>query len=177
MHDSFPSPWVLRHAHRWPQGARILDLACGAGRHSRWLAGQGMQVLAVDRDEGALAGLQDVPGVTVMPADLEGVEWPLEGLNFDGILVTRYLFRPRLDDLLNLLKPGGLLIYETFMAGQEVFGKPSRPDFLLQPGELLDLAQSHGLFVVAFEQGEVEGPARVQRLCALRESNGAGVRL
>ncbi len=171
------SSWLERHADRLAPGSRVLDLACGQGRHSRWLAARGHRVMAVDRDAEALAGLADVPGVMPRWLDLEGVDWPLAGESYDLVLVTHYLHRPRLDALVALLAPGGLLIYETFMAGHERFGRPSRPDFLLQPGELLELARRNGLFVIAFEQGETAQPARMQRLCASRDPAGQGVRL
>lgn len=177
MNDRQPSPWLLRQAHRFRPAGRILDLACGSGRHSRWLAAQGYRVLAVDRDPEALAGLAGVPGLETRQLDLEGEVWPLDGLEFDGVLVTNYLYRPRLDALVQLLAPAGILIYETFMVGHEVFGRPSRPDFLLQPGELLELAWRHDLFVAGFEQGETGAPARVQRLCASRDALGTGQQL
>lgn len=170
------SPWLERHAGRLNPGSRVLDLACGGGRHSRWLAARGHQVLAVDRDGEALAGLAGVEGVTTRLVELEGPDWPLAEETFDLVLVTNYLYRPRLDALVAMLAPLGLLIYETFMAGHEQFGRPSRPDFLLQPGELLDVARRNGLFVVAFEQGLTEQPARLQRLCAC-QGGGEGVRL
>ncbi|WP_303784118.1 bifunctional 2-polyprenyl-6-hydroxyphenol methylase/3-demethylubiquinol 3-O-methyltransferase UbiG [Azovibrio restrictus] len=171
------SSWLARHAERLPPGSRVLDLACGQGGHSRWLAARGHRVVAVDRDGEALAGLAGVPGVMPRQLELEGEDWPLAGESYDLVLVSRYLYRPRLDALVQLLAPGGLLIYETFMTGHERFGRPSRPDFLLQPGELLELARRNGLFVIAFEQGETEGPARMQRLCASRDPAGHGVRL
>lgn len=177
MSLSSPSSWVQEHAHRVRPAASVLDLACGRGRHSRWLAALGHQVLAVDREEEALAELAGVAGVRTLVADLEGSGWPLEGMVFDLVVVTNYLYRPRLEDTVRLLAPGGVLLYETFMVGHEVFGRPSRPDFLLKPGELLELAQRMGLFVVAFEQGQTEVPARVQRLCAVNDEHGAGALL
>jgi SAM-dependent methyltransferase len=164
---------VVRFAGLLPPGARVLDYAAGSGRHARWLAGHGMQVLAVDRDAQALAMLSGVSGVDILTADLEHGVWPWsaeEGhrAGFDAVVVTRYLFRPRLDWLAGLLRPGGLLMYETFMVGNERYGKPSSPDFLLRPDELYDWARRWGR-VVAFEQGRLElpAPAVVQRLCAL----------
>ncbi len=164
-----PSTWVIRFAGRLAPGADVLDLACGMGRHARWLAGKGFSVLAADRDAVALATLADVAGVRTLCVDLEHGTWPWVGANFDAIVVTRYLFRPRLDALAALLRPGGMLIYETFMLGNERFGKPSNPDFLLRPDELLDWARSWGR-VLAFEQGEIQqpAPAMIQRICAVR---------
>lgn len=164
-----PSPWVVRFAPLIAPGARVLDLACGAGRNARWLARQGCRVEAVDRDAAALQGLQGVAGVRTRQADLEGGPWPFGGQCFDAVVVTHYLFRPRLQALLEAVAEDGLLIYETFMVGNERFGKPSRADFLLQPGELLQRL-GEGWNVLAFEQGEVAQPrpAVIQRLCALK---------
>lgn len=164
-----PSAWVTRFAPLVRAGGRVLDLACGGGRHARWLAARGYQVEAVDRDAAALATLQDVPGVTPRQAELEDGPWPLAGAQFDGIVVTNYLYRPRFAALLDCLAAGGVLIFETFMVGNERFGKPSNPDFLLRPGELLErLGGDYS--IVAFEQGEVAAlrPALIQRVCALR---------
>ncbi len=164
-----PSPWVQRFAPLLAPGAQVLDYACGGGRHARWLAERGMQVTAVDRDAAALARLQGVAGVTVRALELEGADWPLEGECYDAVVVCNYLHRPRLDALLALVKPGGVLIYETFMVGNARFGKPSNPAFLLQPGELVERLRG-GWTLVAFEQGEVAAPrpAVIQRICALK---------
>ncbi len=166
---SQPSAWVTRFAPLVAPGGRVLDLACGGGRHARWLARQGYRVEAVDRDRSALESLEGVAGVTTRLADLEGGPWPYDGAQFDGIVVANYLYRPRFADLLACLAPGGVLIYETFMLGNERFGKPGNPDFLLRPGELLERL-AHGYAIVAFEQGEVAAPraAVVQRVCAVR---------
>jgi SAM-dependent methyltransferase len=165
-----PSDWVLRWAPLIrPRGA-VLDLACGSGRHARWLAKRGYQVTAVDRDAEAIAGLRGMFGVTAIAADLEGGNpWPLPGGRFDGIVVTNYLHRPLFPRLIESLGEGGILIYETFAQGNERFGRPSKPEFLLKPGELLD-AFGRALTVIAFEQGRVERPktAMIQRLCAFR---------
>lgn len=149
----------------------MLDLACGSGRHSRWLAAAGYSVLAVDRDESSLAALHGVPGVDVMAVDLEGDSWPLAGMSFAGIVVSNYLWRPRFADLLALLGPGGVLVYETFMLGNEAYGKPSRPDFLLRPGELRELVHAAGWREIAFEEGYAEQPrpAMRQAICAQRD--------
>ena len=162
-----PSEWVTRWAHAIAPHGAALDLACGSGRHSRFLAGLGFQVCAIDRDPRALDALGGVTGVTVRHADLENGAWPLDGLQFDGIVVTNYLHRPLFPRILDALAPDGALIYETFAAGNERFGKPSNPDFLLQPGELLDVVRGR-LRVVAFEELEVAPPrpACIQRICA-----------
>jgi SAM-dependent methyltransferase len=166
------SPWVSRFAAAVPAG-EVLDLACGGGRHARLFASRGHPVLAVDRDPQALA-LAAGPGITTFEIDLEaeGARWPFEPGRFAGIVVTNYLYRPLFADLVKSLAPDGVLIYETFALGNEAFGKPSNPAFLLRPGELLELAAQGGLRVLAFEDGIVARPkpARVQRLCA----TGAG---
>ena len=150
-------------------GGRVLDLACGSGRHARYVASLGHPVVAVDRDAAAIAGLQGLPGIVAERHDLEEGGWPLAGRSFAGVVVTNYLWRPRLPEVMALLAPGGVLIYETFMLGNERFGKPSNPDFLLRPHELLDWARGWGS-VLAFEQGEIArpAPAMIQRICALR---------
>lgn len=141
----------------------MLDVACGSGRHLRWLAAQGFEVTGVDRDAAALAPLQGIGRVIV--ADIEGGPWPLAGETFDAVVVTNYLWRPLFPALRAALAPGGVLIYETFAAGNAAYGKPSNPDFLLQPGELLEACR--GLQVVAFEDGFLDTPPRcVQRIVA-----------
>ncbi|PKO87106.1 MAG: SAM-dependent methyltransferase [Betaproteobacteria bacterium HGW-Betaproteobacteria-10] len=166
-----PSLWVERHMAYIPPGAQVLDLACGGGRHTKLFAERGYPVLAVDRNASALAALQNLPGVRALELDLEGAEWPLAGQHFAGIVVTNYLWRPHLADLLALLAPGGVLIYETFMLGNEVFGKPSNPDFLLRSGELHELVGAAGLRQIAFVEGYVDSPkpAMVQAICARRD--------
>lgn len=166
-----PSPWVVRHVQSIPARGKVLDLACGSGRHARFLAGLGYPVLAVDRDAEALAGLSTIEGITTRLLDLEGEEWPLAGQVFDGIVVTNYLWRPRLPDVLALLAPGGVLIYETFMVGNAAYGKPSNPDFLLQAGELRQLAAAAGLREVEYAEGYVASPkpAMRQAVCAIRD--------
>ncbi len=170
-----PSAWLTRFAPLIAAGGSVLDLASGAGRHARWLAQQGFQVEAVDRDATALQTMQDLSGITLHLADLEGADWPLEGRRFDAVVVCNYLYRPRLAAVLQLVAAGGVLIYETFMRGHERFGRPSRADFLLQPGELLSHL-GEGWSVVAFEQGEVAlpRPAMVQRVCALHAGDAVG---
>lgn len=124
--------------------------------------------MAVDRDPAALAALAGVPGVTTREADLEGAAWPFPAGGFDAVVVTNYLHRPLFGPIVDTLAPGGVLLYETFMRGNERFGKPANPDFLLRPGELLE-AVGAPLAVVAFEQGVIERPrpAVIQRLCAV----------
>jgi SAM-dependent methyltransferase len=167
-----PSSWVVRFAALIPQG-EVLDLACGSGRHTRLLVGRGYDVLAVDRDPDALQRTAG-PRVKTMQVDLEGngaapASWPFENRQFSGIVVTNYLHRPLFPHLLDSLAPGAVLIYETFAAGNEQFGKPSNPAFLLRPGELLDLTAraDKTLRVIAFEDGFVDTPkpAMIQRIC------------
>ncbi|MGB7992015.1 MAG: methyltransferase domain-containing protein [Candidatus Methylophosphatis roskildensis] len=163
-----PSRWVERFAALVEPGARALDLACGGGRHTRLLAARGARVTAIDRDAAAIARLDGSLGVRALCADVENGHWPLADEQFDALVVANYLHRPLFSDLRRCLAPAGVLIYETFMVGNERFGRPSNPDFLLRAGELLDLCA--GMWIVAFEQGEIEDikPAMVQRICAIQ---------
>lgn len=162
-----PSAWVQRWSHLVGAGASVLDVACGSGRHVRWFAQRGARVTGVDRDAAATAALTDIAEIVV--ADIEGAAWPFAGRRFDAVVVTNYLWRERLADLIASVAPGGVLIYETFAAGNESIGKPSNPAFLLQPGELLRAVA--GLRVVAFEDGFEPAPARfVQRIVAVRDA-------
>jgi SAM-dependent methyltransferase len=170
-----PSAWVTRFAPLIRRGARVLDLASGAGRHARYLAStSGVNVIAVDRDANALHALESVANVHTRCLDLEGDGWPLDGETFDAVIVTNYLWRPRFDALLALIAPDGVLIYETFAVGNEAFGKPSNPAFLLSENELLDRVAGE-MRVVAFEQGRVDFPktAVVQRIAAVGRGFGA----
>jgi SAM-dependent methyltransferase len=165
-----PSEWVVRWAPLVERGP-VLDVASGSGRHARLFAARGLEVMAVDRDP------QPVPGVRLVKADLEdGSPWPFAGRRFAAIVVANYLHRPLFPEIEKSLDSQGILIYETFMVGNEKFGKPSNPAFLLRPGELLQAFAA--LTPVAFEQGIVERPkpAALQRLCA-RRGNIDGVRI
>jgi len=168
--DDTVSDWLQAWAHLIPAAGSVLDLACGRGRHTRWLARRGYRMLALDRDRDALAETALEPGVETLCADLEQAAWPLAGVQFDGIVVTHYLHRPLLARLPESLAPGGVLIYETFAAGNGELGRPSNPDFLLQTGELLDAVQGR-LRVLAFQDvfRSTPGPAFIQRICAVRE--------
>ncbi len=164
-----PSPWVERWAHLIRAGGSVLDVACGSGRHVRWLAGQGFAPAALDRDAEALRALQGIAEIIV--ADIEGGPWPLAGRRFDALVVTNYLWRPLWPHLREALADGGVLLYETFAEGNQTVGKPSRADFLLRPGELLTLCD--GLRIVAYEDGFVDAPARfIQRIVAVRAAAG-----
>jgi SAM-dependent methyltransferase len=167
-----PSSWVRRFAPLLPAG-EVLDLACGSGRHARLFAALGHPVLALDRDPQALAAAAGT-GIQTMAYELEvdGASWPFEPGRFAGIVVTNYLHRPLMASLMASLAPDGVLIYETFAIGNETFGKPSNPNFLLRRGELLDHARQAGLSIIAFEDGFTERPrpAMVQRLCASHET-------
>ena len=155
------SEWVRRWADLVTAGP-VLDVASGAGRHAVFFAERGLEVIAVDREP------QMIPGVQLVTADLEGGAWPFAGKRFAAIIVTNYLHRPLFPAIEAALADDGVLLYETFMVGNEKFGRPSNPAFLLKPGELL-LAFA-GLQLIAFEQGRVERPkpAMIQRLCARR---------
>jgi SAM-dependent methyltransferase len=165
--DLKPSTWVVRWAHLVERGP-VLDVACGAGRHARFFAERGFEVVAVDREP------QAIPGVEFVRADLEdGSPWPFGERRFAAIVVTNYLHRPLLPVFASRLEEGGVLLYETFMAGNERYGRPSNPAFLLRPGELLEAFAT--LTPVAFEQGLVARPgqAMVQRICAVRAPAGS----
>jgi SAM-dependent methyltransferase len=167
-----PSPWVQRWSALVPAGATVLDVACGSGRHVRWFAERGCRVTGVDRDAAATEPLERLADVVV--ADIENGPWPLAGRQFDAVVVTNYLWRPLLPTILASVAPGGVLIYETFAMGNQTVGKPSRPDFLLRPGELLAAANS--LRVIGYEDGFLREPDRfVQRLAAVREAASSPV--
>jgi SAM-dependent methyltransferase len=169
MHSTeTPSEWVLRWAQLVERGP-VLDVACGAGRHAILFAERGFEVYALDRDDQVLPG-----SIRFVKADLEdGSPWPWPGKRFAAIVVANYLHRPLFPRLIESLEPGAVLIYETFMLGNERYGRPSNPNFLLRPGELLEAFATLG--VVAFEQGTVERPkkAAVQRICVIREPAGS----
>ena len=174
-----PSAWVTRWAGLMPPHGRVLDVACGGGRHTRWLAERGHAVDAVDRNAEAIAALSGVKNVTALCADLEGAGsvWPYAHAAgaYAGVVVTNYLHRPLFPLLIDALAPGGVLIYETFALGNERFGRPSNPDFLLKPGELLECVRGR-LQVHAFEDVVVDAPrpAKVQRICAIRATRTIG---
>ena len=178
-----PSDWVVRWTPLLPPAARVLDVACGHGRHVHWLARAGHHVTAIDRDPALLAPLAAL--ATPLVADLEADPWPLPGRRFDAVVVTNYLWRALFPALKAAVAPGGLLIYETFAQAHAALGRPRRPEFLLRPGELIDVLRdgepagqagsspSEKWHVIAFEEGRL--PARgdvpereVQRIVARR---------
>jgi SAM-dependent methyltransferase len=168
------SPWVAQWSHLVEPRGRVLDVAAGRGRHARWFASRGHPVLAVDRDEEALASLSDCEGVSTLRADLEGAPWPLKaGESFAAVVVTNYLHRPLFAHLIDALAPGGVLLYETFAVGNETVGKPSNPAFLLNAGELLEAVRGR-LRVIAYQDGFLGQPraSYVQRVCAVHAPNG-----
>ncbi len=164
-----PSPWVRRWAGLIHGGGRVLDVACGSGRHLRYLRSLGFSPVGVDRDAGLREALGAIPGIEFHVADIEAGQWPFSASEFDAVVVANYLHRPIFPRLVEALRPGGVLVYETFAAGNERYGRPSNPDFLLRPGELLELTRP--LRPVAFEQGLTSAPkqAVVQRICAVRD--------
>ena len=179
MHATFPpSDWVTRWAHLIRPHGAVLDVACGHGRHAHWLATQGFHVTGIDRDAQALANALThwpdgaTPPTQLLTSDIENQPWPLAGKTFDALVITHYLWRPLWPQLLASLAPGGVYIHETFAHGNATVGKPSRPDFLLQPGELW--AACAGLRVVAYEDGFCTAPDRfVQRIVAVRDTTPA----
>jgi len=165
-----PSAWVERFSHLLAPGARVLDVACGSGRHMRWLKERGGNPLGVDKDPEALAALK-AQGYDVIVADLEVGAWPFEPESMDAVLVTHYLWRALWPHLKAVLKPNALVIYETFCLGHEAFGRPKNPDFLLQPGELLSVFGD--FHIIAFEEGlERDPPRMLQRVVAQKPVPG-----
>lgn len=165
-----PFKWVITHAASIAPKGDVLDLACGNGRHTRFALDQGFRVMAIDINLTDVEDLLDRTNLAVMETDLEEGFWPLGNAQFDGIIVTNYLHRPLFPHIVGALAPGGVLIYETFMAGNEAYGRPANPDFLLQPNELKDVCKR--LDIVAFEQG-LEGddkPAVKQKIVAINRS-------
>lgn len=170
-----PSPWILRFAPLAPPGAPVLDVAAGSGRHARFFLGRGHPVVAVDVDVHPLEDLRHAPGLEIVAADLEdGTPWPLPGRRFGAVVVTHYLWRPLLPALVDAVAAGGVLLYETFARGQEELGPPRRPEFLLEPGELIEAVRDQ-LQIVAYEHGRLAQPrpAIKQRICAIRSSQPA----
>ena len=164
-----PSPWVSRHAALAAAGGHALDLAAGAGRHARWLLERGYHVVALDIDTSGLADLAGVEGIEIVAADLEGGQpWPLAERQFDLVIVANYLFRPILADIGHSMAPGGVLIYETFAIGNEQYGKPSNPDFLLREGELMDWFSDWQVIDFGQTYTEVHKPAIIQHICAVK---------
>jgi SAM-dependent methyltransferase len=163
------SDWIARFAPLAREGAPVLDLACGRGRHARLFLERGHPVTAVDIDVSGLADLHDCPRLTLVQADLEHAPWPLPGRRFGVVVVTSYLWRPLMPMIVDGVDDGGMLLYETFAVGNEACGHPSNPDFLLRPGELIEAVRGH-LQIVAYEHGRVDWPrpAIKQRLCAVR---------
>lgn len=168
-----PSDWIRRWSHLLKPQGRVLDVACGQGRHAYYFSELNHPVTLVDRSHEAIDAITLRPQVCEkVAADIENGPWPFAGRQFDAVVATNYLWRPLLPTLMASLAPGGVLLYETFAQGNETVGKPSRPDFLLRPGELL--AVCNDLRVVAFEDGFIEAtcsrPARfVQRIAAVRQ--------
>ncbi len=164
-----PSPWVVRYLGGIAGGGHVLDVACGGGRHTRLALSRGYRVTAIDRDLAPLSPLAGTPGLEAIEGDLEtGAPFPLAGRTYDGVIVTNYLWRPILADIVGAVGPGGVLIYETFAVGQERLGRPSNPEFLLAPGELVR-ATACRLVPIAYEHATVDRgrPRVVQRIVAV----------
>jgi SAM-dependent methyltransferase len=172
-----PSAWIVRFAPLVRAGAPVLDLACGRGRHTRFFLERGHPVTGVDVDVSGLDNLQGREGLEVVQADLEdGSPWPLAGRRFGAVVVTNYLWRPLFPRIVDAVDEAGVLLYETFAAGNEAYGRPSNPDFLLRPGELIEVVRGR-LQIVAYEHGRLDEPRPgiKQRLCALRSDQPVGL--
>jgi len=164
-----PSPWIVRFAPLIASDCAVLDLACGAGRHTRFFLRREHPVTAVDSDVEGLSDLLGNANLEIIQADLEdGSPWPLPGQRFGAVVVTNYLWRSLLPLIVAAVDKGGVLLYETFAVGNEAYGRPTRPEFLLRPGELIEAIQGR-LQIVAYEHGRVANPraAIKQRLCAV----------
>ena len=170
-HAGAPSSWIARFLQPAKPGATALDIATGSGRHARLALDLGYAVAAIDRDLSLVADLASTPRITLIQADLEdGSPWPLPGKTFDAVITTNYLHRPILSTIIAAVAPRGILLYETFATGNARYGKPSNPNFLLAPGELLDVVRGR-LTPVAFEHVTLDSPtgtpaAIVQRIVA-----------
>ena len=161
-----PSPWVVNYVDQINEGSDVLDLACGSGRHTRLFLERGCRVMAIDLNIEGVSGLMGDPGLAVLEVDLENGPWPLGNADFDAVVVTNYLWRPLFPRIRDAVRPGGLVIYETFADGNERFGKPSNPDYLLKEGELNDWFSDWE--ILGYEHAEVTDPrpAMVQHICA-----------
>lgn len=165
-----PSEWITRFAPLVRPQGQVLDLACGMGRHTRFFSASKHAVTCVDKSQEATQSIADI--AEAITADIENGPWPLAGRSFDGVVITNYLWRPLWPQILTSVKPGGVLLYETFGQGNEAHGKPSRPDFLLVPGELLQVCQ--GWHIVAYEHGLLHQPDRVvQRVAAIKPADSS----
>lgn len=140
------------------------------GRHTRYFSETNHALTSVDKSQEATQSIADI--AETITADIENGPWPLTGRSFDGVVITNYLWRPLWPQILASVKPGGVLLYETFGQGNEAYGKPSRPDFLLLPGELLQVCA--GWVIVAYEHGVLRQPDRVvQRIAAIKPADPA----
>lgn len=165
-----PSPFILKYLTAIKPGGHVLDLACGKGRHTRVCLAHGFEVTAVDIDPQGLDDLIGTPKLTLLAADLEHAPWPLGETTFDAVIVTNYLWRPLFQNIRNAVAPGGLLLYETFATGNERYGKPSNPEFLLHDGEL-EKVFARGFDILSYQHAveHVPSPAVRQRLAARRK--------
>jgi SAM-dependent methyltransferase len=173
-----PSPWIVRWSHLLQPQSTVLDVACGSGRHLHWFANLGHKVTGIDRDIDHAH--QRLPGAELVRADMESNPWPLtkggQVRTFDAVVVTNYLWRPLMSTVVESVAFDGVLLYETFARGHEKLGRPSRADFLLQPGELLNVCADFE--VVAYENGFLDNPPRiVQRIAAVRRRTDASLPL
>jgi SAM-dependent methyltransferase len=155
-----PASWLVEHADLIPRSGDALDVACGSGRHALWLAERGLRTLAVDRNADAVRSLNDEAARRRLPLraevrDIEDGAIPFTPSSHDVIVVVHYLHRPLFQSLIDALRPGGVLVYETFTTAQAARGKPTNPDYLLKPGELPELVRP--LEILASREGDYDG--------------------
>jgi len=160
MQNAEPSSWLVSQEHLLPRAGDALDVACGSGRHALWLAARGLRTYAVDRDEAAIRALVDESlrrglALHARVVDLEADAVQFTPPAYDLIVVVRYLHRPLVPALIRALRPGGLLVYETFTRAQSARGRPTNPAFLLEPGELLTLVEP--LEILSSREGDYDG--------------------
>tara|TARA_Y100001970_G_C14259923_1_gene879517 strand:+ start:15129 stop:15680 length:552 start_codon:yes stop_codon:yes gene_type:complete len=174
-HDQ-PSEWVMRFSNYITPKSKVLDVACGSGRHSSLMLSLGHRVTSIDIDVSGLFYLKRQSNLRIIETDLENKPWPLGKEKFQAIIVTNYLYRPLIPQLVNSLSTNGLLIYETFAKGNEVFGRPRNPKYLLDRGELISFF-SDKLNIIAYEDLEVISPRKSvkQRICASNHINSVTI--
>ena len=170
------NPWIEQYLSQIPVAGLVLDLAAGRGRHAELALQHGYRVIALDKDISAIAC--GAANLECLQFDLEAGDWPFPPAFFDGIIVCNYLHRPLMSHIAAALKPSGVLLYTTFMQGNELHGRPRNPDYLLQPNELQE-SFKQGFAEIAFEQGltDSSAPAVRQSICVRKRADSSIVNL